>query len=405
MAFRVNRLARVSSLLWRTDTRQLKRFTNCVVAHPFVPLPFTGSQRSMVATVARRRSARLEALNSSSSSDNEKPKPAKANKKPAKARAKVSTQKNEKDSRVPGSNRSVEMVAADTKAVPPATDATSNVKPKSKEAVMLPRSREMALKKKYPELNWIMGIDEAGRGPLAGPVVAAAAIVPDNIKGITDSKKITCESAREELYEQIVNSPGVIWAVAVVDAGRIDEINILQATMQAMSMAASALVMDGPEASNRWDQAAMQPVCVSRKGSYVTCGGTKPVQKTTANTDSSEEHCNSAATAPYYALIDGNRVPKDLVCECEPIVKGDSKEYAIAAASILAKVSRDRLMHGYDKLYPAYNLAQHKGYPTKNHMAAVHKFGASPIHRRSFAPLKHMQFNEKGEVIHDSDSQ
>ena len=102
-----------------------------------------------------------------------------------------------------------------------------------------------------------------------------------------------------------------------------------------------------------------------------------------------------------YALIDGNRLPQDLPCAAETMVKGDGREYAIAAASILAKVTRDRLMHAYDELYPAYGLAQHKGYPTAAHMAAVHAHGASPIHRRSFAPLKHWEFDDDGNIIGD----
>ena len=102
-----------------------------------------------------------------------------------------------------------------------------------------------------------------------------------------------------------------------------------------------------------------------------------------------------------YALIDGNRIPSDMPINCEPIVKGDSKEYSIAAASILAKVTRDRLMNAYDRMYPVYNLIQNKGYPTAAHMAAVHQHGASPIHRLTFAPLKHMKFDENGKIKTD----
>lgn len=108
---------------------------------------------------------------------------------------------------------------------------------------------------------------------------------------------------------------------------------------------------------------------------------------------------NKPTENSYYALIDGNKVPKEMPCACESLVKGDGREYAIGAASILAKVTRDRLMHEYDKKYPEYNLSQHKGYPTAAHMAAVRKHGASPIHRRTFAPLKHMTFDDDGKVI------
>lgn len=115
------------------------------------------------------------------------------------------------------------------------------------------------------------------------------------------------------------------------------------------------------------------------------------------NAGRSPEEANNKCS--YYALIDGNKVPKDMPCDCESMTKGDGREYSIGAASILAKVTRDRLMHEYDAKYPHYNLAQHKGYPTAAHMSAVKKYGASPIHRRTFAPLKHMEFDEEGKVI------
>ena len=221
-----------------------------------------------------------------------------------------------------------------------------------------------------------MGVDEAGRGPLAGPVVVAAAVVPHSIPGITDSKLLAKEEDRERLYEQLVASPNIQWAVAVIDAARIDEINILQATMEGMRLAAHAVMApqnDSEEAS------------VERQGCYVVCGPEAASQK----------------KPKFYALIDGNRLPKDMSCEAETIIKGDSKEYCIAAASILAKVTRDRLMREYDKMYPHFKLSQHKGYPTAVHMALVKEHGASPIHRRSFAPLKHMTFDKDGRVVTD----
>ena len=247
----------------------------------------------------------------------------------------------------------------------------------------LPRTREGELIK--ANVRYVMGIDEAGRGPLCGPVVAAACAVPADFEGITDSKKITKEHVREELYEQIVASPNVRWAVAVIDAARIDEINILQATLEGMRLAAEGVMAQESEQHRR------DVACIDENGCYVVCG---------AN-DSNGEAVTTRLRwekAEVYALVDGNRLPKGMPCDAESMVKGDSREYAIGAASILAKATRDRLMHRYDKLYPDYNLKQNKGYPTAAHMAAVRKHGASPIHRRSFAPLKHMEFDAEGNI-------
>merc|ERR1712129_490632 len=121
--------------------------------------------------------------------------------------------------------------------------------------------------------------------------------------------------------------------------------------------------------------------------SYVITGG---------GGDSSSK--SKTPSSSYYTLVDGNKVPKDMPCEAESMVKGDGKEYSIGAASILAKVTRDRLMHEYHVKYPEYNLAQHKGYGTAAHMAACWKHGASPIHRRTFAPLRHMEFEADGNI-------
>ena len=118
--------------------------------------------------------------------------------------------------------------------------------------------------------------------------------------------------------------------------------------------------------------------------SYVITGGSTKIK---------------TANESYYALIDGNKIPKDMSCQCESLVKGDGREYSIGAASIIAKVTRDRLMHEYDRMYPKYNLSQHKGYPTAAHMNLVKNFGASPIHRRTFAPLKHMTFDDAGNIV------
>ena len=186
------------------------------------------------------------------------------------------------------------------------------------------------------------GIDEAGRGPLAGPVTAAAAVLPeawiegglpDELKGLNDSKKLT-EKKRERLYAAIRALPGIDCAVANIDAAEIDRINILEATHVAMNTALAGL-----------------------------------------------------KETPRHALVDGRPV-KTLTVSQTAIVKGDSLSFSIAAASILAKVSRDRLMLKYDREYPAYGFAAHKGYGTKQHLAAIAKHGPSPIHRLSFAPLK-----------------
>lgn len=249
-----------------------------------------------------------------------------------------------------------------------------------------------------------MGVDEAGRGPLAGPVVAAAAIVPSDIHGITDSKKITKEDDREALYEAITASPKVRWAVAVMDAPFIDKVNILQATMRGMSAAATALVTDAKPSSIIKLQEVEVPIVptltIDQKGCYVITS--KSVDKGSDSVKNKKPRVIEVMpedTEKYCALVDGNRVPPDMPCESHSIVKGDSKEYAIAAASILAKVTRDRLMRDYHNLWPHFGLEQHKGYPTAAHMQAVRTFGASPIHRRTFKPLKDMTFDKNGKIV------
>ena len=194
-------------------------------------------------------------------------------------------------------------------------------------------------------LRELAGVDEAGRGPLAGPVVAAAAVlpkewsidgVPDSLKRLTDSKQLS-EPVREELYEAIQTNDAIVSAVAVVEAPVIDEINILQATHRAMNQALAGL----------------------------------------------EPPAN-------HALIDGRPVPS-LSLPQTAIVKGDAKSFSIAAASILAKVTRDRLMVQCDEQFPGYGFAGHKGYGTKAHLLAIKELGACPLHRMSFAPLKNNQ--------------
>lgn len=184
------------------------------------------------------------------------------------------------------------------------------------------------------EILLTAGVDEVGRGPLAGAVVAAAVILDPKrpIAGLADSKKLT-ERRRTQLEAEI-QEKALAWALGRAEAGEIDDINILQASLLAMRRAVEAL----------------------------------PV-------------------VPSHALIDGNRCPP-LTCTAEAIVGGDAIEPAISAASILAKVARDREMKELDLQYPGYGLAKHKGYPTKAHLEALAQLGVTPIHRRSFGPVR-----------------
>lgn len=177
----------------------------------------------------------------------------------------------------------------------------------------------------------ICGVDEAGRGPLAGPVCAAAVILPEGavIEGLDDSKKLT-EKKRERLYD-IIKETAVAYNVAYGTLEEIETVNILEATYLAMNRAIEGLNVK-----------------------------------------------------PDFALIDGNRVPRGIKIPCETIVKGDSKSMSVAAASVLAKVTRDRLMLEYDKKYPEYNFKKHKGYGTKEHTELIKQYGPCEIHRLSF---------------------
>lgn len=197
----------------------------------------------------------------------------------------------------------------------------------------MPRKRSITLQL-GPDLL-IAGVDEAGRGPLAGPVVVAAVILDATrpIRGLNDSKQLT-EAKRETLYARIVER-AVAWTVVFVERDEIDRINIFQATMQGMSR------------------------CLHGLG-----------------------------TPPGYALIDGNHLPKALPCPARAVVGGDASEPAISAASILAKVSRDRHMVELDGRFPGYGFAQHKGYSVPGHLAALNRLGPCDAHRRSFAPVR-----------------
>jgi len=213
------------------------------------------------------------------------------------------------------------------------------------------------LKWKHRELlsqgyKCIVGVDEAGRGPLAGPVVIAAAYVPINIyiDGITDSKKINEESEREKLYEIIINTKEIKYSVSILDHTIIDEYNILESSLMGMRE------------------------CVQKLNDKLI-------------NDSSD----SNGYGIDYALADGNRDPRFEYPEglnYEYIIKGDGNIYCIGAASIIAKVTRDRIMEKYDKKWPEYKFKENKGYPTPFHKQIVIKNGPCMIHRKTFKPVK-----------------
>lgn len=188
----------------------------------------------------------------------------------------------------------------------------------------------------------IAGVDEAGRGPLAGPVVAAAVIfpqkwiadgLPHTLRGLNDSKQLTLEE-REGYFTKLTSFPEVRYAIAWSDNTLIDEINILQATFRAMNDALAQLI-----------------------------------------------------PAPAHVLVDGNQ-RSSVHWAQTPIIDGDARSYSIAAASVLAKVTRDRMMVEFDRQWPMYTFAEHKGYGTGKHLAALAEFGPCALHRRSFAPIR-----------------
>jgi ribonuclease HII len=181
----------------------------------------------------------------------------------------------------------------------------------------------------------LAGVDEAGRGPLAGPVVVAAVILDPArpIRGLNDSKQLN-EAVREKLYHRIVER-ALAYTIVFVEREEIDRINIFQATMVGMTRSLMGLSL-----------------------------------------------------APQMALIDGNRLPRTLPCEARAVIGGDASEPSISAASILAKVSRDRHMHDLDVRHPGYGFAKHKGYGVPEHLQALASLGPCEAHRRSFAPVK-----------------
>ena len=183
--------------------------------------------------------------------------------------------------------------------------------------------------------QWVAGVDEVGRGPLAGDVVAAAVILGDSTpEGVTDSKKLTAK--RREQLAVAIKSSARAWCIARASVGEIDSINILQASLLAMHRAVDGLSL-----------------------------------------------------VPDFVLVDGNRLP-DWPYKARPVIGGDALEVSIGAASILAKVQRDAEMTALDDEYPGYGFARHKGYPTREHMAALASLGVTPWHRKSFAPIKRL---------------
>jgi ribonuclease HII len=189
-------------------------------------------------------------------------------------------------------------------------------------------------------MQLICGVDEAGRGPLAGAVYAAAVILnPERpIFGLADSKKLS--EKKRDLLNVEIKQHALAWAIASCSAQEIDELNILQASLLAMSRAIEAMQIQ-------------------------------------------------FAITPDFVQVDGNQCPK-ISLPCEAIVKGDSKVQAISAASILAKVARDAELYKLDKIYPQYGFAQHKGYPTAYHLEMLNLYGITPQHRLSYAPVKRL---------------
>ncbi|MEJ2575545.1 MAG: ribonuclease HII [Gammaproteobacteria bacterium] len=187
---------------------------------------------------------------------------------------------------------------------------------------------------RVPEF-WVCGLDEAGRGPLAGPVVAAAVVLDerDPIVGLADSKQLA--ESRRVLLAREIRGRALAWALGRAEVEEIDRLNILQASLLAMRRALDGL-----------------------------------------------------GRLPDKALVDGNRLPRGMPCAAEAVIGGDARVSCISAASILAKVARDREMVELDARFPGYGLAAHKGYPTKAHLAALEVLGPSLIHRRSFAPVR-----------------
>ena len=203
------------------------------------------------------------------------------------------------------------------------------MKEKEEQRLLILKEQEKQLREKG--FKAICGIDEAGRGPLAGPVVVASVIMPENsmIEGVNDSKKIS-EKKREKLYDQILEE-AISYGVGIIGQDEIDEINILNATKKALTLSLKELT-----------------------------------------------------TKPDLIIVDALTHIDTMGIPYESIIKGDAKCYSIASASIIAKVTRDRIMREWDRVYPEYGFIQHKGYGTAKHISAIKEYGLCPIHRKSF---------------------
>lgn len=212
---------------------------------------------------------------------------------------------------------------------------------KEKEYERLKTIKEIEEKLYMDGITSVAGIDEAGRGPLAGPVVVAAVIMPREsmIEGVNDSKKVS-EKKREKLYDEIINE-AIAYGVGIVNQEEIDRINILNATKEGLTMAIKEMEKDLKEKNREFEKPEIILVDALTK-------------------------------------IDTDHIPY------RSIIKGDSKSYSIAAASIIAKVTRDRIMRQWDEVYPVYGFVKHKGYGTAAHIAAIREYGLCPLHRRSF---------------------
>lgn len=202
---------------------------------------------------------------------------------------------------------------------------------KEKEKERLEKLKEIEQDLHSKGFNKICGIDEAGRGPLAGPVVVAAVVMPKDsfIEGVNDSKKVS-ENKRKKLYDEIIES-AIAWGVGIIDSKEIDDINILNATKKGLTVALNNLI-----------------------------------------------------EKPDIILVDALTGIDTLGIPYKSIIKGDAKSYSIAAASIIAKVTRDRIMRQWDEIYPKYGFKRHKGYGTKAHIEVIKNSGICPIHRKSF---------------------